>query len=328
MPNPPITVAEFLAAVGPTFALPENARMRRAKPRASGIANCARQQWYYMNDTEPTAERNSDQDLTAEQGRMFEGITLAIMRTKGLTVASRQDGIPDDYPVSGHPDGDDLVSTSSDKRWRGGPGKKWGFEHKHYGRYEYERMLKLGVEQGNPEALSQILMYGDALGWDYCWMVVVSQDASAVRGDMSINKRAKNESSVWVTPDMNPKVQFFVIDINEYKGTLIPMLKMRARWLSEHVDDPTPPRAEFVPFATGKQDKIEFPCSHCPYLRDCQEAGQDGPRAPGLPFIKEVEWPTTSSVTPADEPTNSTIPPTAGATTAELGLLLSLNESE
>ena len=289
MLEPPVSVEEFLAAREPE--LPENTRGVRAKPRASGIADCSRKQWYYMRDVNPTNEGNPDAGLTQEQGRMMEDVSIArLARTGKVLVLGRQVGTPPNYVVSGHPDGAHLSLTTND-------GLQWGFEHKHYGRYEYERMLKLGLEQGNPEALSQILMYGDALGWDACFLVVVSQDASAVRGDMTINKRSKEESNVWVTGDMNPKVAFYTVDIREYKNSLIPMLKMRAEWLTKHRDDATPPRPEFRPYPVkgknkqrdDKNGKIDFPCSYCPYRDRCVVDGPTGLEAPRLPFIKEIE---------------------------------------
>jgi len=106
------SAAELLAVARETFIMDVNRAKPRSKPRASGIGSCARQIAYMMRNVPPTndaplpeKEPSGDADLTAEQGRMAEDLTVALLKTKGIVVANRQIELPPEYPMEGHPDG-------------------------------------------------------------------------------------------------------------------------------------------------------------------------------------------------------------------------------
>lgn len=300
MLTPPFTAEEFLAVVGQTFALPENEVREYDKPRASSLASCARQQAYAMAGTEHDAigvegsARQTDGALTAEQGRMFEDLSVKVIEQMGVAVVDRQISLPDSYPVTGHPDG--RLS---------GDGLVWGFEHKHLGRYAYEKILKEGLLAANPGFVLQSALYGDALGWDAALFVVVAQDSSAVRGDITANLRAKNPASRWsVYPGVNPKVTIAPLDLRPVKHGLVPLGLDRARWLSEWKRSSGIPRdvaREFDPTTTEEKwvadgyggrttvDRAPFPCGWCPFFSKCLADGPGGKAAPPLPWTVSVE---------------------------------------
>lgn len=280
----PIDREAFLGAVSPTFALPANVIKPRDKPRASGLADCARSQAYYMTGLAQGAPNpaQSDLPLTQEQGRMFEDITAAVIANtptksgRPVEVHMRQvcigheictpDSIqgPLDFFVTGHPDGefwhpDVLVSDPSlAQADQGDPnlrrlddGLIWGFEHKHLGRYGYTKAPKAGVfDAAYPEYLLQGLLYGAALGWDAVLVFVTSQDASAVRGDATANLRAKKPARRWATEGFwHAKVMLHTFSIADYKP-LYDMAKTRAGWLAKwkaEDGDPTHVMREYSP---------------------------------------------------------------------------------
>ena len=299
--TPPFTTAEFLAAVAPTFAMPVNAVQQRTKPRASGLGACARQQAYMMSGTLHDAigsegsRRATDGDLTAEQGRMFEDLSVKIISNMGFAVVDRQVELPEDYPVSGHPDG--RLSGNTD-------GLIWGWEHKHLGRWAYETVLKKGLMKGEPGYILQSALYGHALGWDAALFTIISQDSSSVRGDMTANLRAKNPEVRWATdPNIHPKVHIATVDMAPLFHGLIPIALDRARWLTrwaEQDNNPANVAREYDPevreskwVADGEGGRMEvdsapFPCGWCPYMSKCLSDGSGGKEAPRLPWTESV----------------------------------------
>ena len=290
MIQPPITRDEILRAFGKAYARPENAPQERTKPRASALAACARQQAYDMSNT-PTDEigvagsrLSYDADLTGEQGRAFEGLMERALASMGVKVESAQIVLPDDYPVSGHPDGElDLsgymgrteVDGTKDTR-------KWGVEFKHLGRFGYTKAIRNGLRIAHPQYILQAGLYGDALGWDAVLFIVSSQDASSIRADAAASLRYKSPDARWgARTDWHPKIHIETMEIKEVQNGLLPIAKARARWLTDwKLNDgrPTAVAREYEPAA----DK--FPCTYCPYLSTCVADGNSGQRAPELPF--------------------------------------------
>jgi hypothetical protein len=289
--QPPFTAEDYLRAVPEAFMLPENRPQVRARTRASALAACARQQGYMMLNVPRTDSQADDPErldipLAAEEGRHFEDLSVDVLKHMGFEVTNRQIELPEDYPVSGHPDGE-LVH----ERLEG----KWGFEHKHFGRYEYQKIYKQGLMAAAPEIVSQVSLYGDALGWDYVLILIVGKDASSNKGDARQNRNVKDRSRLWVGEDWNAKVQVFALDLRPLKESLVPRLHMRAKWLEEHISKATAEGLaaetigdglypEYDPYPGPKG--IAFPCSYCEWLQRCQKVGLDGTLAPALPFTR------------------------------------------
>ena len=296
---PPVTRDEILQAFGKSFTRPENVRQVSAKPRASSLASCARQQAYAMAGTEPDtigtqgSLLNYDADLTSEQGRVFEGLMERTFETMGIKVVGAQTTLPDTYPVSGHPDGElDLsnyrqqaLSTGQITHQSLGRQTRWGVEFKHLGRYSYKKTIINGLRTAHPQYILQAGLYGDALGWDAVLFVVSSQDASSIRGEATAALRNYNRGPTranrWVVDnDWHPKLHIETLEMAEVSG-LIPIAHARANWLSDWMandSDPKSVRNEYDP------ENGQFPCTYCPYLASCLADGDSGYRAPDLPF--------------------------------------------
>ena len=286
----PVTRDELLRAFGAAFARPENARQQHAKPRASALAACARQQAYDMSATIQDeigvagSRLSYDADLTGEQGRAFEGLMERTLSSIGVEVVGAQSTLPHEYPVSGHPDGElDLSRKRGDNEVLGNTKpSKWGVEFKHLGRFGYQKVIKNGIRVGAPQYVLQAGLYGDALGWDAVLWIVSSQDASSIRADAAASLRYKTPSARWAERiDWHPKIHIETMEIREVQNGLLPVAKARARWLSDwkaNSGQPSEVAREYSP-SLG-----QFPCSYCPYLTTCLADGDGGQRAPELPF--------------------------------------------
>ena len=291
MIEPPVSRDEILQAFGKAFSRPENLPQERTKPRASALASCARAQSYdmAMTPTDPIGAAGSllsyDADLTSEQGRAFEGLMERTLKSIGVEVVSAQTELPEDYPVSGHPDGE--LDLSNKQSWSNGiqrvdPSPKWGVEFKHLGRFGYKKALTRGLRAGHPHYILQGRLYGDALGWDAVLYIVSSQDASSIRTDASASLRYKTPSARWAElVDWHPKIHIETLEIDEVRNGLLPVAKARARWLSDwkaSSGEPSMVAREYSP------ENAQFPCTYCPYLTTCLADGNGGQRAPELPF--------------------------------------------
>lgn len=285
--------------------MPMNDVQERDRPRASSLGACARQQAFTMAGTVPqdigeeASARAIDQELTAEQGRMFEPVSIKVIESMGFQVVDRQIALPDDFPVSGHPDGR-LVPGDEAARFD----INWGWEHKHLGRYAYEKILKMGLFKAEPQFIVQDLMYGYGFGWDAGLFTIVAQDSSSVRGDMTANLRAKNPAVRWaVDPLINPKVNHIALDLAPLKQSLLPRALERAEFLIDwkkndgdpgHVapeHDPNVRETKWIPDGEGGRMEVErapFPCGWCPFMQNCIKAGLGGKVAPAFPWTDEV----------------------------------------
>ena len=302
MLTPPFTAGELLGVASEEFMLPENIPTVRAKPRASSIGDCARKIAYMMANTEVTDPGEDDGEITTEQGRIVdEAISQRLVRRLGekrgdnIRVVNTQVALPDGFPMTGHPDGE----LSYGDEMRDVDGLLWGYEHKHLGRWGYEKTFKEGIEVGEPVYLCQMISYGLALGWDAVAAVILAQDSSSTKSDAQQNLKAKNPGQRWaVNPDWNPKMLVYCLDLRQYYNTLGRRLIDRANWFIDWAandGNPDNVQAEYSPedvkphYTVVEGEPVEefipnFPCSHCEWLTRCRESGPDGRTAPELPF--------------------------------------------
>lgn len=298
MPSLPFTREDFLRAASTVDELPENLPQERDRPRASGIAGCSREIAYAMANT-PKSDLNIDDELksdlviTTAEGRLIEDFSVAVMEEMGQPVVDRQVALPDDFYVTGHPDG---------RLANGIEGLTTGWEHKRLGRYGFQQTFKAGLELENPGWIAQGLCYGDALGWELDQFVVLSQDASANRGDATANRRAKNPKVRWATdPNWHPKVMLRLLDLRPLFGTVGMRVRGRAEWFTKWMRDDGAPeniKRDHDPddFSKGKEvwrvkDGMpvsepvpDFPCSYCEWRSKCSDDGDGDKVAPVLPF--------------------------------------------
>lgn len=289
----PLSVEQVLRGIhhAPEYSLPENEVQVRTKPRASGLLSDAREVAYAMAGfpvSDPPEDRDDRRDgkFTQEQGRLAEDITVAGIGASGLVrVVNRQISLPDDFFVTGHPDGEleyYRATAGSGMQMSAGwfptndQGLKVGFEHKHYGRYAYTKIAKDGLVGGAPDLMAQIVLYGAALGWDACYVVITAQDASSVRFELR-NKGIK---------DVNPKMMVFMVDLREHYDT-IPLLQKRAEWFTQWATTDGNPRNVAIEAKMSKVTKTAFPWGWSDYVSQAMADGQSGERAPTPPFVRD-----------------------------------------
>jgi hypothetical protein len=254
------------------------------KASASGIGSCARKQAALLAGV-PTgggAEMRADGVVTTEQGRMTEDLTCGAIEAMpyGLTVVNRQLCIghpkchpdneqgPLNYVMSGHPDGElARIEHMPDGTWGTNPlladGRKWGFEHKHIGRYGYKKILEQGFMQAEPVYMAQTVTYGDALDWDAVLVVVMAQDASSTTFEI---RNAAKQGRTWATlPTTDPKILMFAYDLKAMRPLAAP-LKARAQDIMTIAafGKPEDVAAEY-------DGKRVFPCGYCPVQGWCQQ---------------------------------------------------------
>lgn len=301
--KPLFTSKEFLSVVEQTFALPENELFERGKPRASALGSDARELAYMMAATEHDrgvgSRSRPDHRLTAEQGRHMEALSSSIIKELGFEVVNSQISLPDDYFVTGHPDGE-LVRTDGSYP----DGLKWGFEHKHPGRWDYIHIIQHGTirhAEACPKWFLQAVLYGWALGWDMVQFVVVAQDASGIMTEANRNAGSKNPGFRWgdkvQSGERDPKVWTEAFDLRPYYHTLAPAAKKRAEWLAnwkERSGDPKDVQLEHSPYdligARGANKGVQFPWAFSEWLGHAQADGQSGFRAPPLPEGLTGSW--------------------------------------
>ena len=117
--------------------------------------------------------------------------------------------------------------------------------------------------------------------------VILAQDASSVRGDMTSNRRSRPENR-WVDKHewQHPKVMTFGIDLRPLYETLLPMALLRAQWFvdwAKNDGDPRNVRMEHDPYPDDK-GVVGFPWAWSEWLALAQSDGQQGKQAPPLPF--------------------------------------------
>lgn len=267
----PFSKAEFYAAMQ-KYADEEQVRLNPAtgkppKPRASSLGRCARQQAADMVGTPTTNPQSPESVVTTEQGRRVEDLSADAIAflNKGL-ILRRGMALPDDYPVTGHPDGEFGILAD---------GFKWGWEHKNPGRYGYMDIIKGTFEATQPGYLTQVVLYGDALEWDRVLVQVVSQDASSIRTERSMENR-KKDSAAWVNhEDYDPKVQLIGLDLHPLYP-FIPALHERAKQIAE-LGTPDKVAREY-------DGKVNFPCNYCRIKDYCNELGDVGTRVTSNPL--------------------------------------------
>jgi hypothetical protein len=290
--TPPFTADDILDGVA-LMVKEENERKVRTVPRASSLANCARQQVYYMQDEDPAPLDDYGRTIryTAEQGNRSEDLTIEALGEVGTIIGMRQVELPEDFWVTGHPDGGEIFyegafneDPTTDFIKTGGD-LNWGFEHKHFGAWKFKNIFKdsrgpnglMGSSDG-VEILTQCLSYGIALEWDAVAVTIVAQDASAVRSDWLRCKKYATEgktqktrdNNAWaLDPTFNPKIQVHGVDLRPLKQMYAGNLESRALDLSAAAKFGTASevRREHDPAANV------FPCTFCDHRKRCEDDG-------------------------------------------------------
>lgn len=293
----PFSAQDILRGVKKAYANPINAPQVRQYPRASGLSSCARAQAYSMAGAPGDKEWNRhEMAFTQEQGRLAEEITVeGIYEAANGTVEVV--GVGEELSVdaekvgyTGHPDGElhfrhNRGAAAHIHYWDDvdDDGLKWGFEHKHYGSYGYQKIQKGGILTGGADVINQCILYGYALEWDKVLICITAQDGSVNRRDLTRARKYKDPAKRWpdfLEPGMdNPKLLMFEVDLRPYYKTILPRLLLRAKALTEVAKSnilPAEVVREFEP------EGMTFPCSYCDHYDTCVEDGQGNVPIPVL----------------------------------------------
>lgn len=253
-----------------------------AKPRASSLASCARQQVYAMRGVQPTNPMPPDAVLTAEQGRHMELLIEQGLARLGYVVDGQQGELPDDYPVTGHPDG---ILYKGDES---GLHPLALLEQKHLGQWSYLRILQHGLYSASPGYYIQALMYADSLGLDNVVFVITAQDASAVRTQLTQMKRYATEGKTEATraknawamdvPASAAKMQIIEYSVDDNRA-LIMEAHQRAKVLADVAGNSLHVQREFDPLSDN------FPCNYCDWKDACMKEPSDGAVVPKMRFM-------------------------------------------
>jgi hypothetical protein len=286
----PFTAEQFVDAAY-SLELDINKTQTHARARASGLGACAREQGYSYSGTPESNPQRADPRrapgvLTTEQGRHVEDLSCGIIDhlPQGLTVVDRQIEVPPFYPVSGHPDGRLQSTRVGSGHHTLEDGLVWGFEHKHLGRFSYMKTFKLGWEAANAGYMTQLIMYGKALGWDKATVLVLAQDASGTQFEYNNSHYAKKitDNNKWAQrTDWHPKVQLFHVDLRPWYG-FFPQLTQRGDQIMKVTREQGPAairrEGDGVSHAMFERDpggkgKPVFPCGYCSWVDRCNLYG-------------------------------------------------------
>jgi hypothetical protein len=183
--------------------------------------------------------------------------------------------LPEDYFVTGHPDGELEFSDYQYPEWadRDNAGLKWGFEHKMWGRYQLKQVGQHGLMAAAPEVVAQVLLYGYALDWDAVMIVVASQDASSMRFEYRNAKITEH-----------PKLNTYALNLREMYDEYIPYLQRRAEWFTEWYETDGNPAHVAI---EAKDAKGVFPWGYSEYQSLAIADGPGHLEAPRTPFIRD-----------------------------------------
>lgn len=297
--DPPFSVFDFFAAGHDAYSsMPENVPQKRSKPRASSLTSDAREIAYSMANvpkSNPFREwpERVDSIYTTETGRVTEDITVTMLAhlDPPIIVEGRQICMghlkcsdkhtqgPLDVPYTGHCDGQQYID-----------GILVGDEFKLFGRFAYKELVRDGLlSEKGLDIMAQGVLYGYALGWQRLLIIAVSQDASSMRLEF------KQKAFAGRT-DIHPKMQHWLVDLEEANALLLKPLLKRAKWFVDWYEndrDPAHVAWEHNPephkhrgYRGARQDCV-FPWPYSEHWDRAIADGQGTLVAPPLPAIIE-----------------------------------------
>ncbi len=296
--KPLFTFRELARGVDDATRQEHNETQVMTRPRASSLMNDAREVAYTMAGVKPSDPPQKDDlrfdgVITAETGRVVEDLLVAGVGglPLGLTVINRQIELPEEYPVSGHPDGQlaRLISGDPSKGaavWADklDDGRRWGVEFKVKGNYQFLNLALDGIMSPiGRDLLAQVVLYGHALDWDAVLIFIIAADASAVRSNLRFGKYSSLASAD--PADFHPKGYLWALDLEDLKDALIPDLHKRAAWFAKRQAAGKDPAQ--VKFEQSPQEKGDFPWGWSEYYRLAQKDGDGTAKAPWPKLLKK-----------------------------------------
>lgn len=249
---------------------------------ASSLSGDARRWWYsrkgYKGDT---GDSPPDYKYTAEQGRIMENPVVNALREMGYTVSTQVEA--KGKGSGGIADGI-LCLPGSDAPCE-------VFESKHLGQIRYLDMFYKPINKSDKSYFWQAQVYQFALDLNSSLFVITSQDASAVRKELTMKEaKLKKAAKVLPTDDdhdivaklkeiqkPNPKVFAFRL----HRLPSGKMMEKRAKSMKDSLNDTTPPARELDPY----KDWICRP-EFCSHRVQCLLDGTEGKEIAKLPEVE------------------------------------------
>lgn len=236
-------------------------------PRASGIGDCGRKQFFAITETPATDVLSPSGNWNATMGWLGQEYVTQILRRMGYTVEVPTERIEVEGVIGVHPDGI-LTGLDFDAP------VLW--DSKLRGSYAYKMLTGAPMRSVDPQMYLQMQVGMQAIGAKRTMVTVHPHDLSAVRNDMKRygwggNVQDPVAHRLFVAAD--PKAQTLALD--------------RARGILAAKELGLMVRREFNP---GSREHAKFPCGFCPYLSACQMADwRPETEQLGIPPIPE-DW--------------------------------------
>lgn len=141
--------------------------------RMSQIGDCARKQWFYLNDPEMMVEEafqpayEYEATRATNLGNILEEYTIAILRLGGIEVSDEQKDLKDMHGlITGHIDGILLINMT-----------KFLLELKALNMNSATKIVKNGVQKGNIVYYAQMQYYMHCLGLVAAYFIALIKDS-------------------------------------------------------------------------------------------------------------------------------------------------------
>jgi hypothetical protein len=264
-------------------------RQTYTTPRWSGIASCARKQYYAISGVEPTNPSDGRGIWVAEKGRFVQEEVLKTLERMGHNVVTWEGRVRDrlvhvviddkptslivtepddnraDYPNSANP----LITGHIDAEVEFYDRPDYGItvvDCKDRNFLAYMRWASNPLTDADPEAYFQ--MQGYLLCRKRAWacFVVTAQDSAATKGEITKKMRGKNGGG----PFPNPAIFRFFVPANV---NVPPLLLLRATTLTACRDNERLPEREHKPGHSWR-------CDYCDFRQRCERDGEGGLEVP------------------------------------------------
>ena len=267
-------------------------------PRWSGIARCARGQYYGMIGVEVTNPSDGRGIWVAEKGRLVQEEVLKTLERMGHNVVVEEGRIRDrlvpvvvddkpttlivtepddnraDYPDSANPEITGHIDAEVE--WYDRP--DYGItvvDCKDRNFLAYMRWASNPLTDADPEAYFQMQGYMLCRKREWACFVVTAQDSAATKSEITKKMRSKNNNG----PYPNPAIFRFFISANPETQMF---LLRRAQALIVCRDNERLPEREHCP---GKS----WRCDYCDFRQRCERDGEGGIVVPHWGDLAEVQ---------------------------------------
>ena len=261
----------FSQAFLATYAEAHPPQEKENVPRWSGIARCARSQYYGMIGTEPTDPSDGRNIWVAEKGRLVQEEVLKTLERMGHNVVTWEGREDDDWSADWKEGDDDhTVITGhidAEAEWYDRP--DYGItvvDCKDRNYLAYLRWANAPLIDADPEAYFQMQGYLLCRKREWACFVVTAQDSAATKGEITKKTRSNKGNGSYPNPAI---FRFFIPADPEVQTFLL----RRAHALIVCRDNERLPTREHTPGRSWR-------CDYCDFRQRCERDGEDGIAVP------------------------------------------------